>query len=852
MDTIIQSQNTQQEVVESKMSSENEFFRKINEMFEYKSKLSSLVGPEVMKAYKDTYFYLYDLLQKKELPQLDDFFSGNTLAQHIYKNKYYLKDLNSNHIESRPEEVYLRLAAFMGSIEENTHKREEASKRFYLDLFEGYYLPGGRVITGSGDLFRLKTLANCFVSLIEDDSLEGIYKTSYEAARTYSYGGGIGIDISQLRPKDSKVHNAADSSTGAVSFMELYSLTTGLIGQAGRRGALMLTIDCKHPDVLDFISIKQNPNWTTSTVMQRLEQSGQFNEDQLKEAQKNIIENTQVRFANISIKVSDEFMSAVDEQNTFGKEKIVLYKKPKSGKAKVVSSDEYNYAYGMSQKDVSSYELVGTYDTVELANVDISKLGFDNVSNELLDDIEQRDYFGEVVLESEHLDFDLVAKYSGDYLLYYHGKNCGHIKKLVKARDVWNNFVEGNYQTAEPGLIFWSQMSKYSPSNYVGRPISCTNPCGEVPLESGGACNLGSINLSRMVDSGFTTNAVINWDRLKNTTHNLVRFLDNVVWWNETLNALDSQRDAAKVTRRLGLGVMGIADLFNQLGIGYDSEQGLRLLKNIMDTICQEAYRASAKLAKEKGPAPAYSSNPQGYLKNPFYVEVLDDEIKELVKENGVRNVAILSIAPTGTISNAITGFRTDSKNYIGVSGGIEPVFALFYQRRSEQMNQGGLYNVFHSTVQAYLDVTNQGHLTNASEEEVNNALPAYFHRTAHHISPKQRVEIQGIAQKYIDHSISSTVNLAEDISPETISEIYLQAWKEGLKGITVYRDGSRFPILSVKGKETNFQKIKDKKYKMGKSVIKGSDVLVDSTGRLTTMYHNSLKDSPIVEEVKE
>lgn len=834
MENIIQSQN------ESKDSNNrNEFFRKVNEMFEFKSKLSGLVGEEVIKAYKETYFFLFDLIEKKELPALDDFFSGNTLAQHIYKNKYYLKDLNGNFIENRPEDVYMRLAAFIASIEENTHKREEAAKKFYMDLFEGYYLPGGRVITGSGDLFRLKTLANCFVSLIEDDSLEGIYKTSYEAARTYSYGGGIGIDISQLRPKDSRVHNAADSSTGAVSFMELYSLTTGLIGQAGRRGALMLTIDCKHPDVLDFINVKQNPNWATDTIMQRLQSSGMFDEKQLQEAQKNIVENTQVRFANISIKVSDEFMQAVDEQNKFGKNKIVVYKKPKTGRTPTLMADDVNYAYGMSSKDVTKYELVGGFDSVDLANTEIQNLGFSRISQEELDDIEQRDYYGEVVLESQDSEFDLAIKYSGDYLLCYSGKKCGDIKNLVKARDVWNNFVEGNYKTAEPGLILWSQMSKYSPSNYVGRPISCTNPCGEVPLESGGACNLGSINLSRMVDNGFTPSASINWTRLKETTHNLTRFLDNVVWWNEHLNALESQRDAASITRRLGLGVMGIADLFNQLGIGYDSEQALNLLESIMDTIAQEAYRESAYLAQEKGKAPAYNDD---YLNNPFYVEILDDDVKELVKEHGVRNVAILAIAPTGTISNAITGFRTPQKNYVGVSGGIEPIFALYYQRRSEQMNQGGLYNVFHSTLQAYLDVNGKGHLTTADPEEVNKELPPYMHRTAHKITPHMRVKIQGIAQKYVDHSISSTINLSEDIEPETISNIYLDAWKNGLKGITIYRDGSRFPILSVQGEETEFQRFKDKKFKVGEQVLRGNDVIVDKNGKLTTLYHQTME----------
>ena len=818
------------------------FFKKMEQMFEHKSKLSKLVDAKIINAYRDTYFYLLEKIESGELPSMDNYCGDNVLSENIYQRKYFLKDLNNEHIEEKPEDVFMRMAAYMAAIESTQKAREDYAKEFYMDLYDGHYLPGGRVIAGSGDLFRLKTLANCFVSVIPNDSLEGIYNAAYEAARTYSYGGGIGIDISQLRPKDSKVHNAADSSTGAVSFMELYSLTTGLIGQAGRRGALMLTIDVKHPDVTEFMNVKKEENWTTKTIIERLQMSNLFNEKQLDEARKNIIENTQVRFANISIKVSDEFMNCVEEQNLYGTDKILVYKKlDKTGPVKGPSADNHNFSYSIGNKNIKNYQLVENFNTVEELNSYLLENDFAQIKKEQLDSVDKRDFYGELVLESEKKDFDFAIKYSGDFLTYYNSSNTGELKELHKARDIWNKFVEGNYKTAEPGLIFWSEMTKYSPSNYVGRPIASTNPCGEVPLEDGGACNLGSVNLSRMVRNGYTKDALVDWDLMAKTTGNLTRFLDNVVWWNETLNALEKQRGSAHITRRLGLGVMGIADMFNQLGIEYDSNEALKLLEKVMNHIAQNAYKTSALLAKEKEPAPCY--NYEDYSKNPFFKEIIDEDVKELIKKNGIRNIAILSIAPTGTISNAICGFRTKEKNYIGISGGIEPIFALYYKRRSEQMNQGVTYNVFHNTIQAYLDVkglTEQA--KGADEEKLRELLPQSFFKTSHNISADMRVKIQGIAQKYIDHSISSTVNLPENVDPETISDIYLKAWKNRLKGITIYRDGSRYPILSVEGKETPFQKMKDKQFniKDGERTIKvkGNDVLVTSSGRLTTIYH--------------
>lgn len=826
-----------------KKKEKSEFWAKIESMFNTKSKLSKMVNESVILNYKKTYKYLLDRIENHFLPVHEDYFCGNALAGNIYKNKYYLKNTKNEKFESRPEHVFLRISAFMAAVEKDDELMHKWAEKFYLSLYEGYFLPGGRVLAGAGDLFRLKTLANCFVSVIENDSLEGIYKAAYEAARTQSFGGGIGIDISPLRPRHSKVHNAADTSTGAVSFMDLFSMTAGLIGQEGRRGAMMLTIDVKHPDVIDFIKVKRDPNWMTQQILDKIKMDGLTDDRELARVEKTILENIQVRFANISIKTSDEFMSAVEEENKYGKDKVLVYKKLDEGViVNDLSCDDYNYSYGMSQKDLNNYELLSSFESIIDLNSYLETLSVQAVEKDDLDDILKRDYNGDFVLTNTGLGYDIAVRYSGDFMTYYSSKSTGTIRQLHKARDIWNLFIEGNYKTAEPGLIFWSQMTKYSPSNYVGRKIACTNPCGEVPIEDGGACNLGSVNLSRMVREGYTDNAKVDWNLLENTVSTVVRFQDNVVWWNETLNALDKQRDAAYSTRRIGIGVMGIADMFNQLGIGYDSEEGVELLRRVLNHMTQNAYKTSAYLAEEKGSAPCFDY--EKYVQNPFFVEVLGKEVKDLVKEKGLRNIAIMSIAPTGTISNAVCSFKVGEKNYMGVSGGIEPIFALYYTRRTEQADQGAIYKIFHTPIQAYIDMKGlndkiQG-LTD--EGELRKILPEHFFRTAHHITPDMRIKIQGCAQTFIDHSISSTVNLAEDIEPEVISDIYLKAWKNKLKGITVYRDGSRYPILSIEGQETDFQRFKEKKFKVkdgsSEKVIKGDEVILDAKGRLTTLYH--------------
>ena len=828
---------------------------KIEQMFDFSGKTTKIIGSLRTQVYRGIYNHITEKQKTSELPTNPHYLGDNELAKSIYEKKYYLKDLNNELIEKNPEDVFKRLASFLATPELSKSKQKKWAEKFYTELFEGRFVSGGRVLAGAGDLYRVKTLANCFVSKIDRDDIDSIYKAAFECARTYSYGGGIGVDISSLRPKDSVVHNAADSSTGAVSFMELYSLTTGLIGQSGRRGALMLTIDVKHPDIKYFLTVKKNPNWVTKQIVEQCNWSGLFNEQELDTIKKQVMENTQVRFANISVKASDEFMQSVQEETEYGPDTYMIYKKNnKTHRMDAIQDeDDIHYSSGIPSKKISDYELFQTFKSFKELNLWMEKNAYNNINQEDFNNAKKRDVYGDYIIQLNDENYDLAIKQSGDFLLYFNSEATNEVRELVKSRSLWDQFVEGNYKTAEPGLIFWTTMSDYSPSNYVGKPIICTNPCAEVPLEDGGACNLGSINLSRFVDNGFTANASIDWDQLAESTMILVRFLDNVVTWNEDLNAIEKQRRAAKETRRLGLGVMGIADMLNQIGLAYESDEGIALIEKTMSFITNAAYQASASLAGEKGPSSIFDYD--NYILCPFIQEALNDKTKKAIEENGIRNIAIMSIAPTGSISNIVLSYKGSQKNYIGVSGGVEPIFATYYTRRSESFGNK-MFKVFHSTIEAYIDENNlKEELQNVSDNAIDTVLPQFLTRTAHKIDPIKRVRIQGVIQKYIDHSISSTINLPEDVQPEVISDIYLQAWRNKLKGVTIYRDGSRFPILSTEGETTEFQKDKDRQYTItndnGEKVeVRGDDIIKLEDGKLITMYHYLKNSDREIEEV--
>tara|TARA_X000001036_G_scaffold403470_1_gene410027 strand:- start:1169 stop:2020 length:852 start_codon:yes stop_codon:yes gene_type:complete len=272
-----------------------------------------------------------------------------------------------------------------------------------------------------------------------------------------------------------------------------------------------------------------------------------------------------------------------------------------------------------------------------------------------------------------------------------------------------------------------------------------------------------------------------------------------------------------------------------------------------MEFITNAAYQASASLAGEKGASSIYLE--EDYMECPFIDEALSHETQNLIRENGIRNIAIMSIAPTGSISNIVKGIELDGKNYIGVSGGVEPIFALYYTRRTESFKKNEFYKVFHSSVQAYIDKMDLNEDA-AAANNITEVLPDYFLRTAHKVEPEKRVDIQGVIQKYIDHSISSTINLPEDVQPEVISDIYLKAWKNNLKGVTIYRDGSRFPILSTETNLTEFQQFKENEYQISLEegeepiTVSGEEIIKLPDGSLTTVYHYMKNSSLGIEEI--
>jgi len=544
-------------------------------------------------------------------------------------------------MEQLPEQMWKRLAAALASVERPEQRQEWATNFLWL-LNDFRFVPGGRILHAIGNPNKVTAL-NCYVIPSPHDSLPGIYRTALELAETFKRGGGCGVDISSLRPKDSPAHNAARVSTGAVSFMELYSLTTGIIGQQGRRGALMITISDSHPDVLDFCKIKRN--------------------------------RSSVRYANISVRVTDALMRAVEQDD--------------------------------------------------------------------------------------------------EWLLHYENACDGiAVKKTIRARELWNELTVGARDWAEPGCLFWDTIRRYSSSDrYTGMEVVSTNPCAEEPLEPYGDCCIGSINLAAFVNNSHTQNASLEIAAVKNTSRYAVRLLDNVLSWNVARHPLSGQEEAALRGRRIGLGIMGLADMLCKLNLRYDSDEGIEFAEKTVQKIKLWAYDESANIAAEKGPFPVF--NAANHLENPFFKD-FPPELIEKMERNGLRNVTLLTIPPTGSIAAMA-----------GVTSGIEPIFDVKYVRRSESLSES-VFEVEHPLIAEYRKI---------SESRSEDPLPAYF-VTAHTIAPEKRVLMQSALQRHIDQAISSTINLPKDTSLETVDRIYRLAWEQGLKGVTVYREGSREGIL--------------------------------------------------------
>ncbi|CAG5086891.1 Ribonucleoside-diphosphate reductase NrdZ [Thermobacillus xylanilyticus] len=551
-------------------------------------------------------------------------------------------------IEKTPEEMWDRLAKAMASVEDTAEKRKQWEERFRYILDDWKLVPGGRIAAGAGTSDEL-TLFNCYVIPSPKDSRGGIMETLTEMTEIMARGGGVGINLSSLRPRRAVVAGVNGSSSGAVSWGGLFSYTTGLIEQGGsRRGALMLMMNDWHPDLLDFITVKQTMGQVTN--------------------------------ANLSVCISNAFMKAVKED--------------------------------------LDWELV-------------------------FPDTRDPEY-------DELWDGDLEKWRSrGKKVVLY---------RTVKARDVWHTIIESAWKSAEPGVVFMEYYNQMSNSWYFN-PIICTNPCGEQGLPAWGVCNLSALNLSKFYDEEKDD---VAWDELAKVTRWSVRFLDNVI--DKTPYHFKENEKNQKRERRVGLGSMGLAELLIKLKIRYGSPESLEFLDKLYGFIAREAYLASTEIAAEKGSFEAFDAEKflqSGFMRNMVSVY---PEVGEAVRKRGMRNVTVITQAPTGS-----TG------TMVGTSTGIEPYFAFEYYRQSRL----GLDKQYVPIAQKWRD------------EHPGEELPDYF-VTAMELSAEDHIRVQAAIQRWVDSSISKTANAPHDFTIEETKKLYELAFELGCKGVTIYRDGSR------------------------------------------------------------
>ncbi|CAM3233345.1 adenosylcobalamin-dependent ribonucleoside-diphosphate reductase [Rhodothermus bifroesti] len=562
------------------------------------------------------------------------------------------------------EDTWRRVAQAVAAAEPET-ERARWAERFYQVLYGFKFLPGGRILAGAGTRHRV-TLFNCFVMGIIEDSLEGILDSLKEGALTMQQGGGVGYDFSTLRPAGTRARTTGTIASGPVSFMHIWDATCATLLSTGvRRGAMMATLRCDHPDIEAFITAKHQAGVLTHF--------------------------------NLSVQVFDAFMEAV-------------------------------------RRDLD-WPLV----------------------------------FPAASLESEPL---------GDRPIVYRrwtGTDrpvpC-RILRVVKARALWDAILRSTYDYAEPGVLFIDTINRVNNLAYR-EYITATNPCGEQPLPPYGACNLGSLNLTRFVRHPFTPEAALDWEGLRETVAVAVRLLDNVI--DVSGFPLPAQAEQARATRRIGLGITGLADALIMLGLHYASEEARRLAAQLMRTICYTAYRTSIALAREKGPFPFFER--ERYLESPF-IQALPEDIRQGIATYGIRNSHLLSIAPTGTTSLLANN----------ISSGIEPVFAYRYTRHV--LNANGERQSYTLTDYA-LRLWHQLHGETA-------ALPEAF-VDAQHLDPFEHLKMQAALQPYVDGAISKTINVPPDTPFSTFRQLYDWAYDHGLKGCTTYRPSAvRGAVLEV------------------------------------------------------
>ncbi|MBC3759524.1 adenosylcobalamin-dependent ribonucleoside-diphosphate reductase [Hyunsoonleella sp. SJ7] len=628
------------------------------------------------------------------------YFKNDDLAARVWINKYALKDSDGNLFECTPNDMHRRISREIARIENKYANPLSEDDVFDLIKDFKYIVPQGSPMAGIGNPYQIASLSNCFVigNSGASDSYGGIMKIDQEQVQLMKRRGGVGHDLSHIRPKGSAVKNSALTSTGIVPFMERYSNSTREVAQDGRRGALMLSISINHPDAEDFIDAK--------------------------------LEAGKVTGANVSVRIDDEFMKAV-----------------KAG-------TEYVQKYPV---------------------------------------------------------FSDNPKFS----------------KNIEANSLWKKIVHNAWKSAEPGILFWDTIAKESvPDCYadLGYKTVSTNPCGEIPLCPYDSCRLLAINLFSYVEEPFTKNATFNFDLFKEHVAYAQRIMDDIIDLElEKIDVIlkkideDPEEDEVKAVernlwlnirkkayegRRTGIGITAEGDMLAALGLRYGSEEGNAFSVELHKTIALEAYRGSVNLAKERGAFSIFDSDRE--KDNPFILRLkeADSQLYYEMLEYGRRNIALLTIAPTGT-----TSLMTQT------TSGIEPVFLPVYKRRrkvnpndkdvrvdfvDEVGDSWEEYVVFHHKFKQWMEVNGIDTTKNYSQDELNGLIQEspYYQATSNDVDWLSKVSMQGAIQKWVDHSISVTINLPNDVDEDLVGELYVKAWEVGCKGVTVYRDGSRSGVL--------------------------------------------------------
>lgn len=570
------------------------------------------------------------------------------MTELVWKNQYRLHDVSVD--ESDLNQTLFRVARAVAEAESTPEEKMIYHRRFLSLLKRGDFIPGGRVLAGAGS-DRHITLSNCFVMGRIEDSMEGLFEALKEGALTMQQGGGIGYDFSTLRPHGSLAHRTGTTASGPVSFMHIWdSMCATVLSTGNRRGAMMATLRCDHPDIEAFVTAKSKPG-----TLQHL---------------------------NLSVLITDDFIQAV-------------------------------------QRD-ELWPLI--FPVAALAGSS-----------------------GEIV----------YRRWSGN-----DRQVACRVMRRLPARTLWQQLLHQSYQHAEPGVLFIDTINRENNLAYR-ELISATNPCGEIPLPSYGACVLGSINLVNFVQDPFTISARFNWEKLRRIVRLAVRFLDNVI--DISSYPLAAQMEEAQGTRRVGLGITGLADSLIMHGLHYGSPEARQVASHTMRTICHTAYRASSELARRRGVFPYFKR--ALYCQSPF-VQRLPKRIRMMINSEGVRNSHLLAIAPTGTIS-LLAG---------NVSPGLEPVFGLHHHRRFRQAD-GSLLTV-ELQDWAY-------HLWHTSHP--NGVLPPAF-VTMNDLKPADHLLMQACLQPFVDNAISKTINLPSSISFMEFQHVFQKAHMLGLKGLTVFR----------------------------------------------------------------